>query len=106
MAYYILGLEFSYLACEGLTGLTPCLLPEVTVDLAQYAIKESLEPIVCRQIPFFFLHLPCIKILKSANPNLMRWAGFEARAGRFSFAFVVLASRKTPQIQMDNTDRV
>jgi hypothetical protein len=71
-AYYISIPEFSYLACEGLTGLTPCLLPEVTVGLAQYAIKESLEPVVGRQnIPFFFLHLPCIKISKSANPNLM-----------------------------------
>src|SRR5690348_15296834 len=33
----------SCMACEGLTGLTPCLLPEVTVDSALDATLESLE---------------------------------------------------------------
>lgn len=32
--------------CEGLTGLTPCLLPEVTVDLAKNTVIYSLEPTV------------------------------------------------------------
>jgi hypothetical protein len=87
VACYISIPEFSSLACEGLTGLTPCLLPEVTVGLAQYAIKRIFGTSPRWTTLFPFLHHLLIEIVHLETDADVRMIGFETRGGQiFPFA--------------------